>query len=271
MKNINLCFSTLGCTEYSVSELVELSKRFSINAVEMRGLGGVMNVYEGEAFSHENTASTLKTFSDAGISFPVLGTSIACHEVFGGKKKLDDCLKDISFAKKIGAKYIRVFGNKKTDTCSSPEVATVLLDLCALAAPYGITVLLEVHGDYNSTEMLSPITSALSDTENFGLIWDICHTDAIYGDGWEEFYLAMKPYIRHIHIKDRNRTTMKLTPVGEGDLPIKAITKRLITDGYDGFISLEWERKWHKELSPIEDALPDFVRIMAEADEGVDE
>jgi len=226
-------------------------------------------VYECEEFSDKNIASTMKILSDYGISVPVLGTSISCHEVVGGKQTLEGCKKDISFAKKIGAKYIRVFGNKKTDICSSTEVASVLSDLCLLSAPYGITVLLEVHGDYNSIEMLSPITSALADTENFGLIWDICHTDSIYGDGWEEFYLAMKPYIRHIHVKDRSRDSMKLTSVGEGDLPIKAITKRLIEDGYNGLISLEWERKWHKELPPIENALSDFVRIMAEIDKAV--
>ena len=262
MRNDKLCFSTLGCTEYSVSEVIELSKRFSVGAIELRGLCGRMNVYECEDFLPENIDSTLKRFSDAGISFPVLGTSVSCHEVFEGKRKLEDTLKDIAFARKIGAKYIRVFGNKKTESCSSFEVASVLSGLCALAKPYGISVLLEVHGDYNTVGMLSPILSMLSATENFGLIWDICHTDAVYADGWEEFYLAVKPFIKHIHVKDRCRETMKLMPLGKGDIPIKAITDRLTADGFWGYISLEWERKWHPELSAIEDALSDFTEML---------
>jgi len=227
-------------------------------------LCGKMNLCECEDFYIENINTTLKRFSDAEISFPVLGTSIACHELFSGKQTFEGAEKDIKFAHMIGASYIRVFGNKITETCSSPEIASVLKELCLRAESYGITVLLEVHGDYNSIETLSPITDALCGVHNFGLIWDICHTDSLYGDGWMTFYEIMKPFIRHIHIKDRRRSDMKLAPLGHGDLPIKAITAQLIYDGFDGYISLEWERKWHKELSPIEEALSDFVHIMKE-------
>ena len=37
---------------------------------------------------------------------------------------------------------------------------------------------------------------------------------------------------------------------------------RMLEDGYDGFFSLEWEKKWHPELPPVEDALERYVRLM---------
>lgn len=262
MKKLNLCFSTLGCTEYSVEDVIALSERFSLDAIELRGLCGKMNVYDSEDFSAENAEASFKKFFDRGISFKVLGTSVSCHEVFSGKQTLDQFTKDVEFAKTAKAGFVRVFGNKITENCSSEEIAGVLLSLCEIADPYGVTVLLEVHGDYNSIETLSPILKRLSKTENFGLIWDICHTDAGYGDGWEEFYLAVKPYIKHVHIKDRIRQNMKLTSLGKGDIPIKAIAERLSSDGFDGYVSLEWERKWHPELCCIEEALSDFVAMM---------
>ena len=121
-------------------------------------------------------------------------------------------------------------------------------------------MLLEVHGDYNRIETLGRVTEQLAGREEFGLIWDIAHTHA-YGDQWDDFYRAFRPLIRHIHIKDRTEEG-KLTLPGEGSLPILPIASCLLSDGYDGFFSLEWERKWHPELEALPVALSRFVSLM---------
>jgi sugar phosphate isomerase/epimerase len=83
-----------------------------------------------------------------------------------------------------------------------------------------------------------------------------------------EFYTAMKNYITHTHFKDHVRgtpgdeRTYKLVRIGEGQIPIKAIVKQLLADGYKGYFSLEWEKKWHPELPGAEIAYPDFIRVM---------
>jgi hypothetical protein len=33
-------------------------------------------------------------------------------------------------------------------------------------------------------------------------------------------------------------------------------------DDYDGYFSLEWEKKWHPDLPEAEIAYPGFVRVM---------
>ena len=72
----------------------------------------------------------------------------------------------------------------------------------------------------------------------------------------------MHPYIRHIHIKDYSDTQNTLTLIGEGNVPIRQIVARLLQDGYDGYISLEWEKKWHPELPEIEPALDSFIKTV---------
>ena len=54
---------------------------------------------------------------------------------------------------------------------------------------------------------------------------------------------------------------------GEGNIPILPIVRQLLTDGYDGYFSLEWERKWHPELPDIGLALTDFTGLMKEVRE----
>ena len=51
--------------------------------------------------------------------------------------------------------------------------------------------------------------------------------------------------------------------IGAGDVPIHDIVDTLVKDGYDGYFSIEWEKKWHPELPDCETefpAYPKFVR-----------
>ena len=102
--------------------------------------------------------------------------------------------------------------------------------------------------------------------ENFGLIWDIEHTHKTYGDSFSEFYDFARPLIRHVHIKDYSDTENKLTLIGDGNVPIKKIVNRLLTNGYDGYLSLEWEKKWHPELPDITVALDSFIKNLREVE-----
>ena len=49
---------------------------------------------------------------------------------------------------------------------------------------------------------------------------------------------------------------------GDGDVPLRSILEVLSDAGYDGWITFEWERKWHPELPPPEVAFPHFIKHM---------
>jgi sugar phosphate isomerase/epimerase len=149
-------------------------------------------------------------------------------------------------------------GEKYGDTQSrAPEC---IARLCALSDK--VTVLLEVHGDFNTVDALKPVLERLEGIENFGLIWDIGHTHRTYGDRWREFYSFVRPYVRHVHVKDISDSGKCLTLPGEGNVLIREIAEGLLADGYGGYFSLEWEKKWHPELPDIEPALEGFLRVM---------
>ena len=130
--------------------------------------------------------------------------------------------------------------------------------LCDYASGFGIDVYLEVHGDFITEERLAPIVARCEASPRFGLIWDACHTRNTYPDP-RVFFDRFAPYIRHVHLKDINEARHVLP--GEGTLPLEEIAKYLTKKGYNGYFSLEWERKWHPELPPIEEALEKFVAL----------
>ena len=212
-------------------------------------------------FSAHQAEATKKAMKDARV-FPLsLGTSCKFHDGAAVEKNVRKAETEIDVAHRIGFKAIRVFGNniiEPEDMCIQ-RVADALNQVCAYAKEKGIQVYLEVHGDFNTIERLNALIEQVHH-DNFGLIWDIYHTHSVYDKQWILFYEALKKWIVHVHIKDS--IGKKLTLPGEGELEIVPIINHMISDGYTGWFSLEWERKWEPELPPLDTALTCLCELL---------
>ena len=263
---MKLCFSTLGCVNKSLDEILSLADEFSVEGVEIRGIDGVIANENIKEFFEDNAEATKEKFAAHGITPISLGTSCMFHTEEKYKAAMLEGKTAILIAKRMGIPYIRVFGNNITDEgeACKKRVADGIFELCEFAKDKGVTVLLEVHGDFNTKEALKPILDKLGGCESFGIIWDVAHSHKPYGSNWLEFYNEIKPFVRHVHIKDSCDATGALVLPGKGDIPIIPIIKKLLDDGYDGYFSLEWEKQWHPELDELEIALEHFVKLVKE-------
>lgn len=267
-------FSTLGCADYTLEEVLVLCRNYRYSGLEIRGLSGVMDNRKIPEFLPENIEKTADMIKKSGIVPVVLGTSCKFHDRVLHKDNLEEGVASAAIASKIGCKYIRVFGNNaKPDLDTAAKaVADGIGVLCEKTEKVGVGVLLEVHGDFNTIENLIPVTEQLKDINNFGLIWDVYHTEKTGVCDWESFWEEFRPLIKHVHLKDgrnfvnKTESANTLCLPGEGEMPLVPIMQLLMADGFDGFVSLEWERKWHPELPPIEQALEAYSRVWAMAE-----
>lgn len=259
---MKLCFSTLGCPDRSLEDILSLANEYHAEAIEIRGIGGTLNNTEIEAFFSENQARTHQLFREKNVRPILLGTSCRFHLSDKFEDAIAEGISAIRIARAFDIPYIRVFGDRilSDGQACIDRVISGLQRLCRQDAD--VSVLLEVHGDFNTVGALSPVLESMKNIKNFGLIWDIEHTHQSYGDNWSSFYRFARPYIKHVHIKDYSNTKKSLTLIGEGDVPIAPIVSRLNGDGYDGYLSLEWEKKWHPELDNIELALKSFISLI---------
>ncbi len=79
---------------------------------------------------------------------------------------------------------------------------------------------------------------------------------------------ALRPWLRHVHVKDAKREDGKSLPclLGEGDLPLADLVRAVRDVGYDQWLCLETEKRWHATVAPEpEESLPQFVRFMGKA------
>ena len=257
------CFSTLGCVDRSLNDILALARRYGMDAVEVRGIGGVMDNGAIAALAPENAAQTKATLAAAGVKPLILGTSVSFHDEAKFEENLRIGKRDVALAAGLGFSAIRVFGNRIVgdEADCIRRVAEGVRTLCLAAADTGVSVYLEVHGDFHTVSRLIPIAEACNGCDNFGLIWDVCHTHNAYGAAWRQFYEPLAPYIRHVHLKDIKNGVHVLP--GEGELPIREVVTTLTAQGYDGYFSLEWEKHWHKELPEIEPALDALFAVLA--------
>ena len=236
--------------------------------VELRGVAGQMNLSELPAFSPQNRARTMARFVQRGLKICAVASSVCFHEA----EKLGAALREgreaIALCSAMNIPYIRVFGNWTVCAAALEDevkrVAQGLKTLCAAAEGTGVTVLLEVHGHFNTVPRLLK-TAELVDSPCFGILWDVAHSDDVYGRDFQAFYRPLRPLIRHVHLKDHIHgpdRSIRLCGMGEGEIPLRAIIEQMEADGYSGFYSLEWEKKWHPELAEPETAFPAFVAWM---------
>ena len=281
---MKITFSTLGCPGWELDQVLEYAVKWGYDGVDIRGLGKVMRTDDIVAFRPENIAATKKAFADSGVKLVCIGTSCSFRDpkkygaaITEGKNALELCAE-------LGVPYIRVFGNDIKSADGKAEIEAVIYgisELCdyadSLRHKYGknsngavnteengISVLLEVHGDFNTVKVLLPICERLSERKNFGLIWDFAHSERADEDP-KVFWDALKPYVKHVHVKDHKKQSdgsRKLCSVGSGDIRIRSTVRMMLRDGYDGYFALEHELAWHPELTPAEEEIPHYSRYM---------
>jgi sugar phosphate isomerase/epimerase len=54
----------------------------------------------------------------------------------------------------------------------------------------------------------------------------------------------------------------QLTLLGHGEVPVRPMLDLLTAGGYQGWISVEWEKHWHPEIEDPELALPQHLELL---------
>jgi len=101
-----------------------------------------------------------------------------------------------------------------------------------------------------------------------GALWDTHHPHRM-GERPAEVYEHLGPRVLHVQVKDARRSAghkggWQLVPMGEGEVPVREIIGLLAAGGYEGYISVEWEKYWHPEIEEPQIALPQHLKVLEE-------
>lgn len=248
---MKLAFSTLGCPNWRWREIYAAAKDLGIDGIEIRGIENEMYAPRVRIFDEANRRATLEQLSQAGIALTQLTSGATLGMPDSAAAGRQEVLDYIEMAQKLGVPYIRVMISPRPgpEPVDLEAARKLYLELCRAAKEKGVCLLIETNGALADSHVMREFMDD-TDPESAGVLWDIHHPYRFFGETPEYTFRNIGRYVKNTHVKDSVFKDGKLTyrMMGYGDVPIFDALRTLHDAGYQGFITLEWTKRWNKEL-----------------------
>lgn len=264
---MKLVFSTLGCPGWTWEEIYATCKDLGIDGIEVRGIGSDIYAPSIKPFREENIEKTLETLKKLNIEIPMLTSGAFLFDKEKKEEALIEAMAYIDLANKIGTSFIRVLGDKDGEPGEERDIDFVLTQyraVCDYARGTDVTPLIETNGAFADSRVMAEFIKAV-DRPNSGILWDIHHPYRYFGETPETTLNYLDGHIKYLHIKDSVKIDEKVSyrMLGYGDVPILDCLKQLNINNFEGYVSLEWLKRWCPELQEPGVVFSHYINYMS--------
>jgi len=267
---------TMGTPEYTVPEAVDLFGRLG-----MEGIEAIVHDEYRSAIRTDISAAGLRELRHraegqglrfAGVTPYATDLNSPDQKVAAAHQEL--LLRAIEIAHELGAGCIRTYAGRETGGPGRGERLRRLVETvrgpAEVAARAGVRLGFENH--FNTLADSAKATVEAVRAVNHpavGIVYDQSNLTMLGAEDHRETVPLQAPYLVHVHVKDLHfkdkppettsgavdalpadaKPTISV-PVGEGILPWGKIIAELRRTGYDGWLSIEYERRWYPDLLP---------------------
>ncbi len=268
---------TMGTPEYTVLEAIGLMHKIGADGIEIV----VQDDYRS-GLPCDCDEKTLKEVKDCAERNNVRIICLTPYNSYFNsldeaqrRQEIAAIVKVIGYCKYFGAKYIRIYGgnlqagdNEKI-TERRNRLIESMRELGDIAAQNGVTLVIENH--FNTMSVSAKDSASLCKDINHPAV-RILYDQANLTFTENEDYLTaiglQQQYVAYMHVKDlvfkqgvaftssnvahpdESERNVYTRIVGEGVVPWPEILKLVKEKGYDGWLSLEYERRWHPDDIP---------------------
>lgn len=273
MVTYKLAGHTMGTPEYTLPEALKLFAGIGLDGAEIV----VQDGYKCALPTHcsQKMLREVKEIADASglrvIALTPYNSRFNSLDDAVREKEMDEIRRVISYAQDLGASYIRIYAGNYAASETDPDGekwARLIESMQVLgedAKTAGVTLVMENH--FNTMTVSAKQSMAAAEAighPNVGILYDQANLTFTLNEEYEEALNIQGSQIRYVHVKDlefksgdhafisdevshpkeedRNVITRI---VGEGIVPWKSILQKLHDTGYDGWLSFEYERRWH--------------------------
>jgi sugar phosphate isomerase/epimerase len=261
-----LAWSTLGSPGWSFEQTVAQAAANGYQALEVRMLDGQIIPSNLSAERRRQMKAVLQQYNIRIIGLG-LSTRFSSPDPAERQANVDELRRYLELANELEAPMVRTFGGNVIDGQTIDQtidwVAQGLLAGVATAEAQGVTIVLETHDAFCRGAEVARVLAQV-DSPHVAAVWDIHHPYRM-GESIDETWRLIGSRVKHVHIKDgiqRTDGSWQLVLLGKGELPCQATIKLLYDKGYRGYLSAEWEKKWHPEIEEPEVAMPQHAQIM---------
>ncbi|NLM37920.1 MAG: AMP-binding protein [Firmicutes bacterium] len=263
---MKIAFSTLGCPDFGWTDIYSMAKDFGFDGIEIRGLGKEIFAVKAPPFTESQLPATVEQLARLDLEIPCLSSGCCLKFPERAEANFQEIVEYITLAGKLGTPYVRLLADQ--DPCPGDEVddavvLAALRRLAPVAAAKGVTLLVETNGVYADTRRLCNLLNQVG-SDAVAALWDLHHPYRFAGETPETTVQNLGAYIKYVHIKDSvvEDGVVKYKMMGEGDLPIDRMMQALRSVNYEGYITLEWVKRWAPELNDAGVVFPHYANFM---------
>jgi sugar phosphate isomerase/epimerase len=265
MSTPRTAFSTLAFPGTSLADALSLGRSCGYAGVELRLIDG--ELIEGSIGAGAR-AKVKRAAGAAGLPIVAVDSSIRLT----GEDPGAELHRFLELASDWESPLVRVFGgalagDEPARRAQLEGAARVLETAAPLAERLGVAVGVETHDAFSASSRVAELL-AMVGSRRVGAVWDSHHPHRM-GERPAEVYANLGGRILLAQVKDARRAHgradgWQLVLLGEGEVPVREMLALLAAGGYQGWISVEWEKRWHPEIEDPEVALPQHLRLLDE-------
>lgn len=253
---MKLAFSTLGCPDWRWNDIYSTAKDLKFDGIEVRGVANELYVPHIKVFAPEHIDATVAKLHELNLEIPMLTSGISIGTPYSPSSGEDigpmDAAKEyIDLAQKLGAKYVRVMisSHPQPEECDLDKALALYTEMCRYGGDKGVMPLIETNGILASSKAMEEFVENI-DSANKGVLWDIHHPYRFFSEDPRETFRNIGRFVKYTHVKDSRMLgeTISYRMMGYGDVPVFDALKVLKENGYMGYVSLEWVKRWNPDL-----------------------
>ncbi len=261
---MKLSFSTLGCPDWSFWDVFSIAKDLGYDAVEIRGIERDIDATKIKQFSGAEIETTKEKLAKMKVAISML-TSASTVAIHGKQDEaVIEAKKYIDLAQKFQIPYVRILSTDKAyfDGGDIELAKKVFKLIVEYADGTGVTPLMETSGLFVDTKLLADFLDEVGG--NCGALWDVHHPYRFGDETIEQTISNLGDKIKYVHLKDSmiEKGMPRYKMMGYGDIPVKQAIQQLENMGYNGYFSLEWVKRWNKDLEEAGIVFAHYINFM---------
>jgi sugar phosphate isomerase/epimerase len=267
---MKIAFSTISCPAYRADQMCRAAQEYGYDAVELYAL-------EGERLTvpmiEQRLPELRRTFQDAGVPICSLNSwgqfSMADAEARAAMER--QVTRALELAVELDCPQVKTFGGALPKEIPPAEVFDYVAEhvgrIARRGEELGVRLLLETHDGFSPSAHVRAILDRVP-SSGFAALWDVHHPYRM-GESPAQVDAALGARVGHMHVKDCVRAApgadkWDFVLLGEGELAsqVQQAIAFMARRGFDGYVSVDWEKQWHPEIADPEVALPHFARTL---------
>ncbi|NUS02549.1 MAG: sugar phosphate isomerase/epimerase [Nonomuraea sp.] len=246
---MKLAVSTLGMPGDGLDRAIGIAAGHGCQGLELR-LHPDTGVHAG--LSAEERHGVCERVEGAGLEIAAVAGYVGICEPGADEPVVEALLADLRLAADLGAPGVRVFPRGDDPAIGARRLKAV----SGTAAALGVRVLVETHDKMPTGAAVAGLLAEAGTPDTAGALWDLLHPWR-HGEPPADTLAALGPCLAYVQVKDAvSATDTTPVPMGTGSVPLEEAGELLRAAGYDGWVSLEWERTWYPQVAPVEEILP---------------